>query len=142
MKCRYNQCKYGGEVPREEAIKVGKYYYHKECYKEKELKKQIEGTYYNKFQNKESVPLVRKAINQYVDNYEPEYVLYVLNQNIKLNSIFGLGYYLNDKKFKEKYIRLKASLIKFNVDEAEIENSMNFKFRRKERRLWGDLLCR
>lgn len=143
MKCRYKQCRYGGEVPKEEAIKVGRYYYHKQCYKEKELKKQIEEVYYNKFQNKESLPIVRKAINQYIhkDNYEPEYILFVINQNIKLNSIFGLAYYLNDDKFKKAYLRFKASLIKFDADKIEVEESRNIKFKKKERKLWGDLLC-
>lgn len=143
MKCRYNQCKYGGEVEKEEAVKVGRYYYHKQCYKEKELKKQIEETYYNKFQNKESLPMVRKAINKYInkDSYEAEYVLFVLNQNIKLNSIFGLIYYLNNNKFKDEYKKLKAKLIEFDADRVEIEESMNIKFKRKEKKLWGDMIC-
>ena len=144
MKYRYNQCKYGGIVDKKEAIKVGSYYYHKECYKEKMIKKRIEEQYYNKFQNKERIQIVRKAINDYINkyNYEPKYILFVLNKNIKLNSIFGLIYYLKNDEYKKEFNKLKAKLVKFDASQVEIENSKNIIFKRKQRKLWGDFICK
>ena len=144
MKCRYAHCKYGGEVEKEEAIKIGSAYYHKECNQEREYKKKIESTYYDKYKTKEPIIQVRKAINKYIniDNYEVEYILFVLKQDIKLNSMFGLIYYLNNKKFLDMYNKELAKLIKFDASEVDTEESINVKFKRKKQKGWGDMICK
>lgn len=143
MKCRYNQCKLGGEVDKYEAIKVGNCYYHKECYEEKEYKKQIEKTYYDTFQNNEPIQAVRRAINKYVnkDNYEPKYILFVLNEDIKLNSMFGLIYYLRNNEFRDKYNKEKAKLIKMNTKQVKTADSNNIKYKARKKKGWGDIIC-
>ncbi len=143
MKCMYTQCKLGGEVDKDIAVKSGRYYYHKECFKEKEQKKEIEKMYYDKFQNNEPIQAVRRAINKYVnkDNYEPEYILFVLNENIKLNSMFGLIYYLRNDNFSNKYNKEKAKQIKFDVDKVNIEESHTIQYKKKKRKGWGDIIC-
>lgn len=144
MKCRYNQCKFGGEVDKNEAIKIGSCYYHKKCYEEKEFKKKIEKTYYDIFQNNEPIQAVRRAINKYVnkDNYEPEYILFVLNESIKLNSMFGLIYYLRNDKFRSKYNKEKAKLIEFDVNKIKIKESSDIKYKKRKQKGWGDIICR
>lgn len=144
MRCRYAQCKLGGEVEKDKAIKIGNSYYHKSCNNERELKKQIEKLYYDKFQNKDPIQQVRKSINKYIntDDYDAGYILFTLNENIKLNSIFGLIYYLNNEKFINKFNYEKAKLVKFEVDKVEVENTNNIKYKPKQQGGWGDILCR
>lgn len=143
MKCRYKYCKSGGEVDREVAIKIGSAYYHKECRREIDHKKQIEDLYYNKFKLKEHMGQVKSAINKYVDEYGTEYVLYILNQDIKLNSIYGVSYYLRDNRFKQSFEREKAKLIKFDINEIEVEKPKEIKYKKpKKQQLWGDIICK
>lgn len=145
MKCRYAQCKFGGEVEKEEAIKIGNAYYHKRCNQEREYKKLIEKTYYDIFQNKEPIAAVRRGINKYIhkDKYDCEYVLFVLNEDIKLNSIFGLIYYLNNKKFSDKYKRQKAKMIDFDADSVKKADNKEIKYnKRKKKGGWGDIICK
>ncbi|HZK00201.1 MAG TPA: hypothetical protein VFC79_09340 [Tissierellaceae bacterium] len=142
-KCRYKFCKLGGEVDREVAIKIGSAYYHKECRREIDHKKQIEDLYYNKFKLSESMTQVKSTISRYVNEYGTEYVLHVLNQDIKLNSIFGVSYYLKDSRFKQSFEREKARLIKFDIDEIKTEESAEIKYRKtKKQKLWGDMICK
>lgn len=143
MKCRYKNCKFGGEVEKKDAIKIGSAYYHKECRKEIDHKKQIEDLYYNKFKLNEHVGKVKSAINKYVDEYGTEYVLFILNQDVKLNSIYGVSYYLKDNRFRQSFNREKAKLIKFDIDEIEIEKSEEITYKKpRKRQLWGDIICK
>lgn len=144
MKCRYAQCKYGGEVEKEEAIKIGSAYYHKECNQEREYKKKIETIYYERFKTNEPIVQVRNAINKYInkDNYKVEYISFVLQQDIKLNSLFGLIYYLNNKKFLDMYNKEQAKLVKFDVNKVEKEDSTTIKYKQKKRSGWGDIICK
>lgn len=143
MKCRYKNCKLGGEVEKEDAIKIGSAYYHKECRREIEHKKQIEDLYYNKFKLNENIGQVKSAINKYIDEFGTEYVLYILNQDIRLNSIYGVSYYLKDNRFKQAYDREKAKLIKVDIDKVEIEIPIEVKYKKtKKQQLWGDMICK
>lgn len=143
MKCRYTHCKLGGEVEKEVAVKVGSAYYHKECRREIDHKKQIEDLYYNKFKLNEMMGQVKSAINKYVDEFGTEYVLYILHQDIKLNSIYGISYYLKDNRNKQSFEKEKAKLIKFDINEAKIEESKDIKYKKpKKQQLWGDIICK
>lgn len=143
MKCRYKHCKLGGEVEKEDAIKVGNAYYHKECRREIEHKKQIEELYYNRFKLQENIRQVRATINKYVSEYGTEYILHILNQDIKLNSIYGVSYYLKDNRFKQSFEKEKAKLVTFNIDEIEVEKPKEIKYKKpKKQQLWGDIICK
>lgn len=113
MKCRYGvNCKHGGEVDKEKAIKVGSSYYHKECIKEKENKKSIED-YYVENMPAASIQIIRKVIKQLIQNgKDSEYILFVLKfihiNKKPINNPFGLINYCNDKRMEDKYIREKS----------------------------------
>lgn len=142
MKCRYKHCKLGGKVDREDAIKIGNAYYHKECRREIEHKKEIERLYYEKFKLKESFAKVRGAINKYVSEYPTDYILHILNQDIKLNSVYGISYYLRDSRFQKRYERDKAKLVKFDINKVEIEEPSDIAYSNKpKKQLWGDIIC-
>lgn len=145
MKCRYKYCKFGGQVDKEDAVKEKNYYYHKACYKEKQYKKQIEDFYYDKFPPNESIQIVRRAINNYVhkDCYDPQYILFVLHKQIKLNSIFGLKYYLQNNEFQQEFQKEKAKILiyKQNNNSVKIENPSSFQYKPPQQQRWGDLIC-
>ena len=75
MKCGYNNCKHGGEVSKEEGIKIGTRWFHKECAKEKELKKEIEDYWFKNINPGTVIQILRKAINDLAKLYDTDYIL-------------------------------------------------------------------
>jgi len=136
LKCRYSYCKHNNEVNKEDAVKEGNSYYHKDCLKEKQLKSEIE-SYFLSNMPSTTMQLLRKVIKQLIHekHYSAEYVLFVLkyikNNNKPINNPFGLINYCGDnriytlfnkqeinKKFKEidmgtEYIPKEESEVKF-----------------------------
>ncbi len=113
MKCKYKQCKHGGEVDKSVAVKDGKSYYHKACFEEKNNKSQIRDIYYRYFQSKEPVTSVNTCISKLCEKMDSEFVLYCLCQWIRqkreLKSIYGLSYVVANKDFESAYKKLKAT---------------------------------
>lgn len=111
MKCKYTYCQHGGEVGKEEAVKVGNSYFHKDCYHEKELKQQIEEYYLNNMPSC-TLQILRKVIKQLIHekNNSVDYVLFVLEfvhkNNKPINNPFGLINYSNDYKLKNEFKKI------------------------------------
>lgn len=111
MKCRYQYCKQNHEVEKEEAIRDGKSYYHKECYQEMMIKRDICDLYLTTFgkQTKEGTGMVNKCVKQIVHDkgFEAEYLYFVLEKIIerkkKIYNVFGLHLYINDGNIKRAY---------------------------------------
>lgn len=143
MKCRYKNCKLGGEVEKDVAIKVGSAYYHQECRKEIEHKQEIERLYYEKFKLKENFTQVKGAISHYADEFDTSYILFILNKDIKLNSIYGVSYYLKDTRLLQEFNKAKAMLIKFDIDKSEVEKPREIQYKKKNKQQgWGDIICK
>lgn len=146
MKCGYGEmCKFGGEVEKSVAIKIGSRYWHKRCVKEKELKSRIVEEFYAKFKSKEPNISARKAVKKYIHelDYEAEYVLYCLLYKAKnLNSLHGLIYSLNDNKNMKDYKKLKAKAtdIEFNQPINDYYDEEVVKINSKKAKRWGDIL--
>lgn len=130
MKCRYgDNCKFDGEVKKEESIKEGTAYYHKECLEEKKIKVKIE-EYYLENMPQTTMSLLRKVIKQLIRDkgYEASYVLYVCEWIVKnrkpIRVPFGLiNYCTNDYIYQEwnkKKINLEYK--KMQEEKVEIEN--------------------
>lgn len=140
VKCNYKQCKYGGRVRKVNAVKVGSLYYHKECRQEIEGKKKIRDLYYEKYGLEEGFAQVNLAINKYVEEFGVDYIIFVLKQNISLNSIYGLSYFLKDDRFEQLY---KNESTEFDIDNVEIESPRVVKYKRQEgKQLWGDMILK
>ena len=140
VKCNYKQCKYGGRVRKVNAVKVGSLYYHKECRQEIEGKKKIRDLYYEKYGLEEGFAQVNLAINKYVEEFGVDYIIFVLKQNLNLNSIYGLSYFLKDDRFEQLY---KNKNTEFDIDDVEIESPSAVKYKRQEnRQLWGDIVLK
>lgn len=131
MKCRYSYCKHNGEVNKEEAIKEGNSYFHKDCYEEKQLKQKIE-EYYILNMPQCTLQLLRKVIKQLIHEKgnEAKYIMFVLeyiyNNKKPINNPFGLVNYCNDERIKNEF---KKSIIKKQYEKMnksiEIDISIN-----------------
>ena len=106
MKCGY--C--GEDVPKEEAIKDGRYY-HKKCYRIKQGKREIEDYWLSQINSGTVLQLLRKCIKDWVELYEVDYVLYVLKkvseEGIKLQYPQGLKRLLDESRYKESWQKIK-----------------------------------
>jgi len=146
MKCGYgDKCKYGGEVEKDKAVKIGNRYWHKKCAKEKDLKNRIIEEFYTKFKSNEPMVSARKAVSKYIHemNYEAEYVLYcLLYKAKKLNSLHGLIYTLNNDKIYTEYKKLKAKANKVEFDQPvnDYFDEEVVKIKTKKDKRWGDII--
>lgn len=148
MKCRYAHCKHGGEVSKEEAVKDGSAYYHKECLKEKQTKQEIE-SYYLENLPQTTIQILRKVINQLisVNKYEAEYVLYIIKKihinKFKINNPFGLVSYCNEGRYITEWNKKKASQeynkIKDQINTSNDSEKINYKYQPNIKK-WTDII--
>lgn len=109
MKCGYNKCLFDGEVTKEESIRVGNRYFHKDCLKQKQDKEEIRNLYLEKINPTEVVKVLNAVINKIIHDkrVDSDFLLYSLKyaiqHNYNLNTPMGLYYIINDKKIKESY---------------------------------------
>jgi hypothetical protein len=149
IKCRYKYCKCGNEVNKEDAIKEGVAYYHKECFKEKTLKQEIEKYYIDNLP-RTTIQILRKVINQllYTDKYEAEYILFIVkkihNNNFKINNPFGLKSYCNEGRNKDEWNKIQINK-QYNNIKKEIkinnikeDNKVKFTYNSNNKK-WTDL---
>lgn len=116
MKCGYTKCKLGGEVAKEEAVKVGARYFHKECDNKREIKSYCS----DKLLSLGMIPkLTNIFLTKIVDdeNCDTEYLKFVMNYIIdnksKLSNPYGVKYYMGDWKIEKLYSdKLKIDISK------------------------------
>lgn len=143
MKCRYKYCKYGGEVEKSVAVKEGSSYFHEQCYKEKNIKLEIETFWNDNMPNAQPI-LIKKAINQLVHdkNYEADYVLYVIryikNHQRKINTPFGLLNYCDSLEMKNTYKKYKTIVEYDKIKNIEIDYEpevIKFTYKKSDRKI-------
>lgn len=124
MKCGYNNCKHGGEVSKEEGIKIGTRWFHKECAKEKELKKEIEDYWFKNINPGTAIQILRKAINDLAKLYDTDYILWVIKsckpKGIKISHPMGLKSLCSDNRFLDEWNK-----IKINKEYKKIKSEIN-----------------
>lgn len=105
MKCRYSHCKLGGEVEKEDAIKEGSMYYHKECYKKKEVKSEIRDIFQARGMVQRDINIsLKRAIDD--EEYNLEYIKYVvINRQKEIIDPYKLLYQLKIDKNYEEYVK-------------------------------------
>ena len=136
MKCGY--C--GEDVPKEEAIKDGRYY-HKKCYRIKQGKREIEDYWLSQINSGTVLQLLRKCIKDWVELYEVDYVLYVLKkvgeEGIKLQYPQGLKRLLDESRYKEGWQKIKI-LQDYNKEKDKkmgISDDVKFKYNPKNKKI-------
>lgn len=133
MKCGYNNCKLGGEVSKEEGIKSGSRWFHRECLKEKELKTEIEMYWLSQINRGTVLQILRKAIKNLVAIYDAEYVLWVIksckSKNIRLSHPMGLKSLCSDNRFFDEWNKGRVNKeYKKIKDEIVLQTSNDVQF--------------
>ena len=143
LKCGYTNCKLGGQVEKEVAVKVGARYFHEQCDHERQIKSEIETYYRENYNANEPMQNIRTAISNYLykSNYDAEYVLWCLKfKNPKLNSLYGLSYTLSYKQNELDFKKWKASKVDIKFEAYEDDYMTNItKYETKPIETWGDI---
>ena len=81
MKCRWKHCKYGGEVDKDKAVKVGIAYFHPECYAERQAIQKIIDVWHERVDAYPMESMLRKMVNDLVlkQDVNAEFLLFALN---------------------------------------------------------------
>ena len=135
-KCPYKQCKFNNEVSEDIAIKHKGRYYHKECLKESQEKKEIKELFLENINEYEVIPKLVRTINNIIHNknVSSEYLLYALKYVIKnkkpLNYAGGLYYIIGNKDIQKSYKKEKADKIARKVKQEidKVENIQDIDF--------------
>jgi hypothetical protein len=106
VKCGYVKCNLGGEVSKEEGVKVGNRWYHKECDCERQLKQRCA----DKLMSAGMIPkLVYSFISKMIDveSVDKDYLEFTINHvvdnKMKLSNPYGIKYYMGDYRIDRLY---------------------------------------
>lgn len=129
VKCRWKHCNHGSQdIPREEAVKDGRNYYHKDCYEQKCLVDKIKQTWAEKIDDNFDNMQLTVAINNLAFKHDMnlEYILYVVNVGADekwLHFPNGLYQAVKHDDLRQKFEKAKTQKAVGNVqsklDEAE-----------------------
>ena len=132
MKCKFTQCKLGGEVLKEDAIKNTTGYYHKECFQEVTNRREIRELFVSNINDTEPMSHLNRTICNILDvkGFESHYLLFaikhVIKNKINLKYVNGLHYVINDAKILKAYDdnknKIRAEEIKEVMKDMEIKN--------------------
>lgn len=116
MKCRYNHCKLGGEVEKEDAIYHNRMYFHDECYKKYEMKAKLRDIL-NSFPTREVNISISKAIDD--NNYPLGFIEFVArNKKSEFKNSYGLLYQLKIEQNYKDYVQSEGQKIKTAINQA------------------------
>ena len=123
MKCRYNKCKLGGEVSKEEAIKDGSMYYHRECYNKKKLKDELR-VLMSGFPQRDVNISLAKAIDE--SPYQIGFVEYVVKNKLsEFQNAYGLLYQMKIERNYEDYVKREGQKVAFEINHAIKDMNIN-----------------
>ena len=116
MKCAY--C--NNDVPKEDAIKDGRYY-HKDCHRKKIGKKEIEDYWLTNINKGTVLQILRKFIKDFVEVYDVDYILWVLKKSkedkINLQYPQGLKKLLDKGEYKDAWKKIQTRKATIGMEE-------------------------
>ena len=130
--CRYQHCQHETrELLRDEAVRDGRSYYHKDCFATREAMQKIVEFYVENFDKDPIFAQLKKICNELVfkKGYSPEYVLFTLQyakkKSYNLHSPIGMYYLAKDYKIREAWEqhKLETAASKIVDYEFDIQNS-------------------
>ena len=134
VKCRYSNCKHDSkEIEKEKAVKSGNSYYHEDCFKDKENRKEIIDLFTKHINPNPIYSQLQTVIRTIVDQkgVSSDFLLfglkYYITHKIPLNYPQGLYYVIQNKQVITGYNRLNEKtlmakenfIIPTNSDEVE-----------------------
>jgi len=147
VKCRYSSCLHESkELNKEDAVKVGNQYYHKDCYKTKEQIKEIIDLFVKNINPNPVYAQLQAVIKQIVfaRGIGSEYLLfglkYYISHKIPLSYPQGLYYIIQNKEVKEEFEKQKAKAIKpieINIEET---NGNYFEYKPAKQKGFADII--
>jgi len=146
-KCKYSKCPYGGVVSKDIAVKDGQNYYHPECFKEMNNRKQIIDIFY-KYINKDEVGAnLRRIVDLIIDSKKAtsEFLLYalcyVIHHKIPLHHAAGLYYIINNDDIKQAYKKYKyKQMPKVDISKTEKAKDVKFEVKQDKKNSWDKIL--
>ena len=149
VKCRYSNCKHDSkEIDKDEAVKSGNSYYHADCFRDKENRKEIIDLFvkhinphpvYNQLQTVISTIINQKGLSS-------DFLLfglkYYIEHKIPLNYPQGLYYVIQNKQVIEAYNKLneRKVLAKENFVITEDNNEVEFSYKPTKAKGFADIL--
>lgn len=131
MKCRYGNCKLGGEVDKEDAIKDGSMYYHKQCHKKQMAKSEIRNILQSRKMVQRDINIaLKRAIDD--EEYDLDFIRFVVaNRQKEISDPYKLLYQLKIDKNYEEYVRINSLKQQLKVNQfikTQEFDSKNFEF--------------
>lgn len=133
-KCAYKQCKLGGNVSKDIAVKKGNRYYHRECLNELHNKEQIRKLFLEHINSTEVISLLNRTINNIIDvkKVPSDFLLfalkYVIKNKLSLNHATGMYYIINNNNIKKEYMKQKAREINSKIKTTNVSANNEVKF--------------
>ena len=128
MICRYSHCKHENkEVSKEEGIKSGNGYWHRDCYEESKAIRDTMDLFQKKCNPLVVMPQLRRTINNIVYDKKQDArlllfgVKYYVSHNIPLNYPGGLYYVLQNKNVQDEWKKIisKQMKVEFHCNAKE-----------------------
>jgi hypothetical protein len=123
MKCAY--C--SRDVSKEEAIKDGRYY-HKECYRKRQGKREIEEYWLENINSGTVLQLLRKVIKDIVELYDVDYIIWALKrcreEGVNLQYPQGMKRMLDNSEYKKEWNKGKVN-IEYNKLKSDVINNIS-----------------
>ena len=113
MKCRYKYCSHEStEIKGNDYVKIGKAYYHKDCFEKKENIQKIIDYYSNNVEANPVFSFLIKTVNDIVNKngVDSEYLLFALkyaHEHRMINHIPGLRYLPNNQEILKEWNKPK-----------------------------------
>lgn len=127
MKCGYCNL----DVPKEEAVKDGRYY-HKECYRKKKGKKEIEDYWLSEINKGTVLQVLRKFIKDSVEIYDVDYILWALKKTktdgIRLQYPQGMKKILDRSDYKDGWKKEQILKEYSKVKDVEMASGQDIVF--------------
>ena len=149
VKCKYTHCKHPDvELPKEEMIRVGNWYYHPDCYKEKETIQKIIDIYQKYFEENPIFTQLRSVINDiiYKKKVDSQFflfaIIYAVNHHKVINHPPGLYYLVKNEEILAEWNRRQYSQLKKEVKKEVVEDSTapTFTYKPKKQKTIADIL--
>lgn len=134
MQCRFKYCDHESkEIKGNDYVKIGKAYYHKDCYEKKENVKKIIDYYSNNVETNPVYSLLTKTVNDLVfkNGVDSKYLLFALryaHEHRMINHVPGLRYLPNNQAILKEWNKPKP-LPHYDIVADEIEKPDGYQYK-------------
>lgn len=130
-KCAFPHCQHSScEIPRDEAVKVGARYMHKDCATVSEYMQKTVDLYYEQVSNTVVIKMLRSVLNNIIfkKKVDPKFLYFALDFAIKnkipIKSPYSLHYLVDNSRIKDLWKKKAANEIVKQMQQ-EIEETIS-----------------